>query len=90
MLDVEGKGDGDGDDGHVDGEAKVGEEGWDFFESTDGGQIRRERGEGGWDGLLSLAQWSRASLLSFSKSKGPRGGHEKKADEPARVDLDEG
>lgn len=26
--------------------------------------------------LRSFAQWSRASLLSFSKSKGPRSGHD--------------
>ena len=37
--------------------------------------------------LLSLAQWSRASLLSFSKSRGPNGAQAKKAEEPARVVL---
>lgn len=55
-------------------------------ERDDPSRTRQPGGKGG-RSLLSLAQWSRASLLSFSKSSGAKGGHAKKADEPARVVL---
>lgn len=84
---MEGEHDGDGDDGHVDREAEVRQEGCASLAplpSTSCPEAISEHPQKGGDWpvlfprrelclLRSLAQWSLASLLSFSKSSGPSG-----------------
>lgn len=70
---VEREGHGDGEDGHVDGETERGQESCGRVVVSPGHHTARS-GDPWLPLLLSLAQWSRASLVSLSNSSGPSSG----------------